>query len=295
MTSFLVTTLMLQYVISTKAGLVNYVQGTAGVKPASSVAMGAPIRTGPDGFAEILLNPGSYLRLGQNSEAMLEGIELVSVSIRLISGTAVIEASGFDKETPLRVTAGDLKLRITRNGIYAFRDGHVRVVEGQIQREGSNTAYKKGWDVSAGLAVKVPKGDLMDVEIWSRNRSNLIATANANISKSIRRNPGLASSFNNVWLWDPAFGAFTFMPGDRYRSPYGYRYQNVYDAYYNGSGGGGFSPAAGGGGGIGSNNTGGGTSASNGGGFTQAPRPEPMPAQSRPALEGTHDARRVQP
>src|SRR5262245_35625870 len=90
--------LMMQFVISTKAGLVNHVQGAAKVKATQSVQMGTPIRTGKDGFAEVLLNPGSYLRLGQESEAVLEGLELVNVSVRLNSGTAVIEASGFDKE-----------------------------------------------------------------------------------------------------------------------------------------------------------------------------------------------------
>ncbi len=299
----LIFVLMMQFVVSTKAGLVNYVQGTANVRAATSIPMGVPIRTGPEGFAEILLNPGSYLRLGQNSEAMLEGIELVNVSVRLVSGTAVIEASGFDKETPLKVMLGDLKVRIIKDGIYAFKDGRVKVVEGQIQVEGSNATYKKGWDVSSAQAAKAPKGDRLDIEIWSRNRSNLIAVSNANISNSIRRNPGLASSFNNVWLWDPSFGGFTFMPGYRYRSPYGYRYQGVYDAYYGGGYGGGSSASSGngGGGGGGTSNTGGGNTASNGGsgstggGFTPAPRAEPAPAQSRPSVEATHDARPVQP
>src|SRR4030095_12394061 len=103
MTTFLLA-LMMQYIVSTKAGLVNYVQGAANVKVAQSIPMGSPIRTGSEGFTEIFLNPGSFLRLGQNSEAVLLGIELVNVSVRLNSGTAVVEAAGFDKDAPLEMS-----------------------------------------------------------------------------------------------------------------------------------------------------------------------------------------------
>src|SRR5262245_4452394 len=137
--------LMMQYIVSTKAGLVNYVQGSANVKATQSVAMGAPIRTGNEGFAEVLLNPGSYLRLGQNSEAVLDGLQLVNVAVRLNRGTAVIEASGFDKEAPLRVQNKDLKVKIIKDGVYSFSDGTVRIIEGQLLVDGKKTTYKKGW------------------------------------------------------------------------------------------------------------------------------------------------------
>jgi uncharacterized membrane protein YgcG len=227
--------LMIQYIVSTKAGLVNYVQGPANIRATQSVAMGQPIRTGSDGFAEILLNPGSYLRLGPNSEAVLDGVELVNVSIRLNSGSAVVEAVGFDKEAPLAVTYKDLKIKIIKDGIYSFSDGSVRILLGELLVEGKKTAYKKGWAVSATEAFKTPKEELRTVELWSRNRSKLIAVANENIINSFRRNTAPLSLFD-VWLWDPSFGAFTFMPGYRYRSPYGFRYRGVHDTYSTGGG-----------------------------------------------------------
>ena len=282
--------LLLQFVVSTKAGLVNYVQGPANIKPTQSVPLGSAIKTGPDGFAEVLLNPGSYLRLGQNSEAVLEGIELVNVSVRLISGTAVIEAADFDKDTPLKVTSGNLKARIIKNGIYVFKDGRVKVVEGQVHVEGGKKVYKKGWEVSNDQALKVAKGDRADIELWSRNRSNLIAMANANVSNSIRGNPGLASSFYNVWLWDPSFGGFTFMPGYRYRSPYGYTYRGVQETYYGGGGG---SFDGGRGRTASNNNTGsGGTSSgsTSGGGFNATPSAPAVMPSSPNVAEGARSA-----
>jgi hypothetical protein len=275
----LLLVLMMQYVVSTKAGLVNYVQGPTNVKPTQSIPMGAPIRTGAEGFAEILLNPGSYLRLGQNSEAVLEGIELVNVSIRINSGTAVIEASGFTKETPLEVTNKDLKLKIIKDGIYSISDGTVKIVEGQLLLAGNKTVYKKGWAVSATQAYKAPKDELLTVEIWSRNRSKLIATANENIVSSFRRNSAPPSLYD-VWLWDPTFGAFTFMPGYRYRSPYGFRYRSVQEPAYVGGGGSGPSYSAGGSGGGFSGGNSAASPTSGGGGGASISSPAAVGAQA---------------
>ena len=42
-----------QFLVSTKAGIVNYVQGAATVKAATSIPAGKPIATGPGGAVEI--------------------------------------------------------------------------------------------------------------------------------------------------------------------------------------------------------------------------------------------------
>jgi uncharacterized membrane protein YgcG len=289
---------MMQYVISTKAGLVNYVQGNANVKATATVPMGTPIKTGPEGFAEILLNPGSYLRLGPDSEAVLEGIELVNVSIRLVAGSAVIEATGFSKEMPLRVTSKDLNLKIIKDGVYSFAGDEVRIVEGQLQIDGNKTVYKKGWVVSKTTAYKAPKDELQTVELWSRNRSKLIAAANTNIANSLRRSSG-PPSWYDVWLWDPSFGAYTYMPGYRFRSPYGYRYRSIQETYYPGGNSAGNSAADASRAGGGSNSSGGfgggssGGSSGGGGGFSPPPvRADPP---SRPSMPSGHDSRPAQP
>ena len=280
----LLLALMMQYVISTKAGLVNYVQGASNVKATQSVPMGVPIRTGSEGFAEILLNPGSFLRLGQNSEAVLQGIQLVNVSVRLNSGTAVVEAVGFDEEAPLEVVNGDLKVKIIKDGIYSLSDGTVKIVEGQLRVDGKKTAYKKGWVVSATNAYKSPKEELIAVELWSRNRSKLIAAANENIMSSFRRSSA-PLTWNNVWLWDPSFGGFTFMPGYRFRSPYGYRYRSVVETYNTGGnlGTGSSIPRSSGGGSAGGDSGGfssSGGSSSGGGGGVSISSPAAVGAQA---------------
>src|SRR5438046_64939 len=110
MTSVLLTLMLqlptTQFLVSTKAGLVNYVQGTASVKPATTIAPDQVVGTGPSGAVEILLNPGTYLRMGGNSKVVLEKVDLYDIAVRILDGSMVITANGFDKDLPLHVASG---------------------------------------------------------------------------------------------------------------------------------------------------------------------------------------------
>ncbi|HSU89257.1 MAG TPA: FecR domain-containing protein, partial [Terriglobia bacterium] len=118
MTSLLLVLMMqgatTQFLVSTRAGLVNYVQGSANVKAAISVPAGEVIATGPGAAVELLLNPGSYLRMGENTRVVLDRVELDDIAVRILQGSMVIETNGFNKDLPLKVTTGDLKMDIIK-------------------------------------------------------------------------------------------------------------------------------------------------------------------------------------
>ena len=252
-----------QFLVSTKAGLVNYVQGTATVKPATSVPAGKIVQTGPGAAVEILLNPGSYLRLGENSQVVLDRVELYDIAVRILGGSMVIEANGFNKDLPLQVATGDLKVDIIKDGIYLFADGKVIVVDGKIRDASNGLVYGKGYQISNSpyRAQKV-KTFTTGLELWSQKRDAEISSANLNVARSLRQTPNLPiGSLLDVWLWYPLFGSFIYMPGARYRSPYGYSYQAAGEVYRGGYGG-----FGGGGGGSGAENGSGSNSATNAGG-----------------------------
>src|SRR6185369_16661434 len=235
-----------QFLVSTKAGLVNYVKGSATVRAATSVPAGKVVQTGPNGNIEILLNPGSYLRMGENTQVVLENVDLENIVVRILSGSAIIEASGIDKDLPMTVLTGDLKMEIVKDGIYRFADGKVIVVDGKIRDAANGLIYGKGYQVSndQGYRAQKVKTFTTELERWSQSRDEQIAQANFNVAKSIRQTQGLPiGSFFNVWVWSTAFNGFVYMPGDRYRSPYGYRYETAgnvpsYGGYSGDSGGG---------------------------------------------------------
>jgi hypothetical protein len=264
-----------QFLVSTKAGLVNYVQGSATVKAATSVPAGKVVQTGPNGAVEILLNPGSYLRMAENTKVVLEKVELYVIAVRILEGSAVIEANGFDKDLPLQVASGDLKMEIIKDGIYLFADGKVIVVDGKIRDAANGLIYGKGYQISndQGYRAQKVKTFTTALELWSQKRDAQIAQANLSVAKSLRQTQNLPiGSLLDVWLWYPAFGSFVYMPGSRYRSPYGYRYETAGTIPY----GGGFGGGSGGGAGSsasnngGSNNSGSSSSSNSGGGAPAA-------------------------
>jgi len=268
-----------QFLVSTKAGLVNYVQGPATVKPATSAKAGEIIRTGAGGAVEILLNPGSYLRMGENSAVVLEKVELYDIAVRIVEGSMIIEAYGFDKDLPLQVATGKLRMEIIKDGIYLFADGKVVVVDGKI-RDASNggLVYGKGYQVSEdqGYRAQKVKTFTTGLELWSEKRDAEISRANLNVARSLQRTKDLpVASFLDVWLWYPALRSFIYMPGRGYRSPYGYQFLAAGQVYSGGSGN--FSNGSGGGdnrsnagNGGGSNSSGADSGGGGGGGIADA-------------------------
>ena len=220
----LVLALMTQYLVATKAGLINHVQGGANVKPLQIVAQGAPIQT-TTGFVEILLTPGSFLRIGPNSEVVLEGIELTNVAARISAGEAVLEVLEVNKQFPVKIMTGTLSVQVSEPGIYRFKDGLATVVEGKLSTLGTKIPYGKGWQVSYTVnyrATKVPGTDLTSLDYYSMNRSGAVSTTNSSIRPVDRMS--VVDRQNSYWLITQGLPWFTYMSTRNVRSPYGYNF-----------------------------------------------------------------------
>lgn len=237
--------LLMQYVVSVKAGLVNHVQGSANVAATQMVPAGEPVRTGAGGYAEILLTPGSFLRLDEKSEVVLDDVNLTKVALRLVEGTAIIEVVEIDPQYPVRVTTGPLTTLIAEAGLYRFADGVATVLEGKLETGDGKFEYEKGWDVfykDNFRARKSTRPTLSSLDVYSRTRSEDVAQANMTLVAQpsvVATNTG-----SNRWVWSPVFGAYTFIPISNHKSPYGHRYRGVGRPYSPGSGSGGSTSSA---------------------------------------------------
>src|SRR5437763_4486365 len=90
-----------KYMISARAGGVNYVEGSVTVMrktgqsghviKGDTLEIGDRVSTGADGKAEIMLNPGSYVRLGANSMFAFKTTSLDDLQLRLDAGSAMFE------------------------------------------------------------------------------------------------------------------------------------------------------------------------------------------------------------
>src|SRR5262245_30294799 len=122
-----------QYLISTKAGFVNRVEGEVYVLRADGegdekgrASLGTQMRAGDrlgvaaNGFAETLLNPGSYLRLSENTEVRAVSVDLDSVRFELIKGSVITEIGQIDKKAPIEIITPHGAMTIAKAGLHSI-------------------------------------------------------------------------------------------------------------------------------------------------------------------------------
>jgi hypothetical protein len=141
--------LLLQSVISIKPGFVHFADGTTNVRKFEQLDVGKMLQTGPDGRVEIGLGLDSLFRLDENSTAVLEPTEADDVSVRLESGTGLVEVEKLDKPHRIHVTAGNLKIVIDSRGVFRFSKDTASVIDGKLAISGSSMSVQKGWEVRA--------------------------------------------------------------------------------------------------------------------------------------------------
>ena len=251
-----------KFVISARAGGVNAVTGRATMRPHGNsewrqltikedLETGDIVRTGLDGRVEMLLNPGSYMRIGEDSEFELADSSLENLEVRLIKGTAIVEVTGADDEDLfIGITTPHTRMSIIRRGLYRVNvvpgDATELIVrKGRVMLEGSHTKVKGGNKVvfssSSFSVAKLEKADKNSdtLEGWSKDRAQLLAKANSQISG--RTLNTLASSFNRdwsylsslgrsgFWLYSSGSRCYTFIPYyGGWDSPYGGGYSRSF-------------------------------------------------------------------
>jgi uncharacterized membrane protein YgcG len=307
-----------KYIVSAGAGVVNLVVGEATVTGAEPDALpdrliagdelrlNDVVRTGPGGRAEILLNPGCYLRLDENSEFVFLFDGFTRNKMKLLRGSAIIEASVIDGI--LFVETPKAKFDIVRKGLYRFNietDGKAEVFVRKGMVFVGNTQIKEGKraviDANSLAIAKLDKKEVDELDDWSKERARTLIAANRNLSKSGMRRSLSRSFLSNAWIYDPFCRCYTFLPSTSgFGSPYGWNYSTCNPYWYrvprydNGwSRGGGY---VGGNPGGGGSTSGGGNSGGGGGGSVSRPTPPAAPSEgSRGNLGGGAAERGVSP
>lgn len=256
-----------KFVISARAGGVNAVTGRATVRGLGAaewqplmitedLKRGDVVKTGHDGRVEVLLNPGSFLRIAENSEFELSDNSLENLEVRLIRGTAIMEVTGADdSELLINVTTPHTRLAIVRRGLYRVNvvpnDATELIVrKGRVLLEGSHTKIKGGNKVvfNGGQTYSIAKLNQADkknvdtFEGWSKDRAETVAKANRSIKR--RDMTLLMAGFNDpwnrrlraggMWVFSPRSGCYTFLPlYSGWGSPYGGSYSSAfYGGFY---------------------------------------------------------------
>jgi FecR protein len=250
--------------ISAKAGGVNSVMGRVMVARVGQapqllsgqddLVSGDVVTTGADSQAEVLLNPGSYLRVAENTEFVMVDNSLDNLLVKLVKGRVIVEATGMDgMELRINIATDRERLAIVRPGIYRInalpaatellvRKG--RVALGSDPRNIVKGGKKLTFAGGAPLIAKLSKQDKDEFDNWSKVRGETLARANQRLSARTLNGFLSASDWGwqsmfgrwGVWTWSSSLGCRTFLPFYYgWMTPYGGYYGLYYDrgGYYN--------------------------------------------------------------
>jgi hypothetical protein len=244
------------YVISSQAGGVSEIEGDVRVKRARAMAMSAAqvlakgdtirdgdrIITGTDGRAEILLNPGSYLRIGENAEVELTSTSLDALKIRLVQGSAIVEANsiGGEKGAGISIDAAQIAVQLEKAGLYRINASGVTTeiyvweglarVGGQVIKKGRRMTVGAG--VGGEAIVSFNRGNLDALDKWSAARASELAKLNDRLERNALDSTLASNNWNNnsyfsegYWVFDRRTRAWCYIPyyGARERCCRAYR------------------------------------------------------------------------
>jgi hypothetical protein len=217
-----------QAVISTHSGVVHFFEGSVTVagQPLenqlgrfASVPEGAELRT-QRGRAEVLLTPGVFLRIGDDSAIRMLSNTLADTRVELLTGSAMVEAAEVQPDTAVTLIYQGWEARLGAKGMYRLdaeparfwvEEGKAAVCEGA---DGFPVAVEQGMDLPLAKVLVPerttgqPRDTLSD---WSNGRSESISADNsiaANIEDpaSMSGDPGLTMGMGGMG------GGFTYFP-----------------------------------------------------------------------------------
>jgi hypothetical protein len=238
--SLLTLPVFAQQVISVRSGLIHYAEGDILVngqphKIETSkfpmVQEGQTLATASGGRVEVLLTPGVFMRLSENSSMKMLTSSLSNAKVELLSGAALIEVAELHKEHRVAVKLRDSETSVLKPGLYLFDAtlGSLRVFDGKAQMASAGGMLTLGRGREARLGsdqitpVKFNRKKTDGLYEWSLVRSNTLATATVSAASDLRR-LGYQGSMGG-WAWCPSLGLFTFLPYSGYiRSPFGWHY-----------------------------------------------------------------------
>ena len=259
-----------QSVISAHSGTLHYFEGDVSVDGApvqsragrfSEIKEQSVLRT-TRGRAEVLLTPGVFLRIGENSSIRMLDNRLVSTRLEVLSGTVIVESDDPQmsvKDAPVALIYKDYVIQLVKHGLVevSSEPANMEVYKGEavveITRAGAasdHVTVREGRALSFSAPLLTEKfndkvGD--DLYLWVRDRSQSLSAANMSSALSLsstgngdasRYGSGYAPGSGNWtggWYFNPSFGMYTFVPaGGTFWNPWGYGFYSpvTVSSYY---------------------------------------------------------------
>ncbi|MBT9331169.1 FecR family protein [Acidipila sp. 4G-K13] len=226
-------------------GTINYVEGSAAIagQPLTQRAVGSAqldpgqVLTTGNGRVEILLTPGIFFRLDENSAVRMVAPGLTHTELELVHGQAEVEADNLLRQNNVEVAENGTTTQLLKNGLYAFNaaPGNLRVFDGKaaVFDASGKPEVVKGDHMLAltGEAEKSVKFDPASSEDdfynWSSLRSQYLTQANSQLATEYA-----GSAYAPGWMWDPWLLSYTWLPGDgMFLNPFGWGFYSPWWIY----------------------------------------------------------------
>jgi len=252
-----------QSVVSAHSGTLHYFEGDVSIDGAQVQAQKARFQEIKEqgvlrtrlGRAEILLTPGVFLRVGENSAIKVLDNRLVSTRVELLNGTAILESDDPQlsvKDSPVTLIYKDYSIQPTKHGVIEISadPAQVKVYKGEafVNTSTDRATVKEGRLVPFSAALVAEKFDEKigdDLLLWTRDRSQSLSAASMSSARSINSGGsgylstglyGLGGGlWTSGWFYNPYLGMFTFVPaGGTFFNPWGFGFfspTTVYNYY----------------------------------------------------------------
>jgi hypothetical protein len=245
-----------QSVISAQSGMVHYVEGKVllegqPVEPKfgdfPAVKNNEVLETA-EGRAEVLLTPGVFLRLAENSSFKMLSNRLSDTAFEVLSGSAMVEVDELMKDNAITVRYKDATMALSKQGLYRVDadSGKLRVYDGEADvTYGIKTVQvHKGKQVELTETLLASTFDVKDTDAfyrWVSRRSEYIASANVSSARAAGNAPlntsvpcaGQASTTANASFANAANpGTYCNPWGSPGGPPYPYGYNGYPGSFY---------------------------------------------------------------
>src|SRR6266702_7468157 len=145
-----------------RPGTLNYIEGQASIEGhqlspnsvGSTELQAGQFLSTANGKAEILLTPGVFLRLGNDTTIQMVSPNLTQTEVKLERGRANVDVDQRHKQNTMLVDLKNGQTQLQKNGLYTFDadSSTVRVFDGQA-------AVYPGADLQANVKPIEVKGD----------------------------------------------------------------------------------------------------------------------------------------
>jgi hypothetical protein len=254
-----------QMVTSAHSGTLHYFDGAVAIDGAPVQQQNArfqeikenSVLSTTQGRAEVLLTPGVFLRIGENSSVKMLDNRLISTRVEILSGNAIVESDDPQmdvKNSPVTIVYKDYEIHSLKQGLFEIAaDGaSMKVYKGDavVSVIGASltdrATVREGHQLTFSVALLTEKfndkvGD--DLYLWARDRSQAISAANMSSARTLNPN-GFGSgygygggyggyspygygsgvgNFTSGWYFNPWLDMYTFVPGaGAYWNAFGY-------------------------------------------------------------------------